>query len=209
MSPSQAPDPKRRCLLAAAGAGAAGGLLQGWAPAAAAAATATVYAQPPTVELRPDGAYASASVVFALPIALENALHRGIPLSFLTRLRVTQVRWWWFDSTLGEGHMLTRLGYEPLLDKYRVSAGALRTTYSSLDEALDQVQHISHLKVADASVLKAGQRYEVGGSFELDLSRLPRPFQLNVGSQAEWQLQADFPQASFLWTPAPSTAPPA
>ncbi len=205
MSLSQAPDPKRRRLLAVAGAGAAAGLLPTWTRAAA----ATVYAQPPTLDLEADGVYASTSVVFALPVALESALRRGIPLHFLTRLRVTQARWWWFDNTLGEAKMLTRLSYEPLLDKYRVSAGALRAGFSSLDEALDQVQHVAHLKVADARQLQRGQGYEVGGSFELDLSQLPRPFQLNVGSQPDWQLRADFPPVSFTWTPAPSTAPPA
>ncbi len=204
MSPSQAPDPMRRRVLAAAGIGAAASALQAWTPAHA----ATVYAQPPTVELETDGAYASASVVFALPVPLESALHRGIPLYFLTRLSVLQSRWWWFDASVGEGQMLTRLGYEPLLGKYRVSTGALRTSYSSLDDALNQVQHISHLKIADAKSLKAGQTYQVGGRFELDLSQLPRPFQINVGSQSDWQLEADFPRVSFTWTPAPSTAPP-
>ena len=204
MSPPQAPDTTRRRVLAAAGIGAGVALLRAWTPARA----ATVYAQPPTLELEADGVYASASVVFALPVALEDALRRGIPLYFLTRLNVTQSRWWWFNAGIGEGQQLTRLGYEPLLGKYRVSTGALRTSYSSLDEALNQVQHVSRLKVADAQALKRGETYSVGGHFELDLSQLPRPFQLNVGSQSEWQLEADFPSVSFTWTPRPSTAPP-
>ncbi|MDE2121075.1 MAG: DUF4390 domain-containing protein [Betaproteobacteria bacterium] len=204
MSPSQAPDTTRRRVLAAAGLGLAAAALQARGPANA----ATVYAQPPTVDLEPDGVYASASVVFALPVALEDALRRGIPLYFLTRISVTQSRWWWFNASLGEAQQLTRLGYEPLLGKYRVVTGALRTSYGSLDEALNQVQHISRLKVADAAALKRGESYQVGGHFELDLSQLPRPFQLNVSSQTEWQLEADFPRVSFTWTPTPSTAPP-
>ncbi len=205
MSLPDAPDTMRRRVLAAAGIGVATAMLQGRATAG----SATIYAQTPIVTLEPDGVYASTSVVFALPVALEDALHRGIPLYFLTRLMVTQSRWWWFDASIGEGRQLTRLGYEPLLGKYRVVTGALRTTYASLDEALDQVQHVLRLKVADAHALKRGESYQVGGHFELDLSQLPRPFQLNVGSQSEWQIEADFPRAVFTWTPAPSTAPPA
>ncbi len=205
MSPSQAPDPMRRRVLACAGAGAAATLLPALAPARA----ATVDAQPPNVELEADGVYANATVVFALPVTLEDALHRGIPLYFLTSMSVSQSRWWWFNASVGQGQQLTRLGYEPLLGKYRVSTGGLRTSYHTLDDALNQVQHVAHLKVADAKDLKPGQTYQLGGHFELDLSQLPRPFQLNVGSQSDWQLQADFPQVSFTWTTAPSTAPPA
>ncbi|WP_038166095.1 DUF4390 domain-containing protein [Thiomonas sp. FB-6] len=205
MSPSQAPDPMRRRVLACAGAGAAATLLAAFPQARA----ATVDAQPPSVELDPDGVYASATLVFALPVTLEDALHRGIPLYFLTRMSVSQSRWWWFNASMGEGQQLTRLGFEPLLGKYRVSTGGLRTSYHTLDDALNQVQHVAHLKVADAKDLKPGQTYQLGGRFELDLSQLPRPFQLNVASQSDWQLQADFPQVSFTWTTAPSTAPPA
>jgi hypothetical protein len=195
----------RRRVLACAGVGVAVALL----PAALPARAATVDAQPPSVELDPDGVYANATVVFALPVTLEDALHRGIPLYFLTRMTVSQSRWWWFNADLGEGQQLTRLGFEPLLGKYRVSTGGLRTSYHTLDDALNQVQHIAHLKVAEAKDLKQGQTYQLGGRFELDLSQLPRPFQLNVGSQSDWQLQADFPQVSFTWTTAASTAPPA
>lgn len=205
MSPLQAPDPMRRRVLAVAGAGAAAALLQALPPARA----ATVDAQPPTVDLEPDGVYASATVVFALPVTLEDALHRGIPLYFLTHLTVSQSRWWWFDASVGQGQQLTRLGFEPLLGKYRVSTGALRASYDTLDDALNQVQHVAHIKVADAKDLQPGETYRLGGRFELDLSQLPRPFQLNVDSQSDWQLEADFPPVSFTWTSTPSTAPPA
>ncbi len=172
------------------------------------ARAATVDAQPLSLDQEVDGLYVSATVVFALPRALEDALHRGIPLYFLTRIEVVRGRWWWFDEKIGSVQVLSRLAYQPLLEKYRVSTGALQKNYNSLDEALSQVQHALHLKAADAKDLVVGQGYSVYASFELDLSQLPRPFQINVSSQADWQLQANFPRANFTWKPPQSTASP-
>ncbi|MDE1952590.1 MAG: DUF4390 domain-containing protein [Betaproteobacteria bacterium] len=202
MSRPQAPDPIRRRGLIALGVALTEVL---WA---APARAATVDAQPLTLDQEADGLYVSATLVFALPRALEDALHRGIPLYFLTRIEVVRGRWWWFDEKIGSVQVLTRLAYQPLLEKYRVSTGALQKNYNSLDEALSQVQHALHLKVVDAKDLVVGQSYSVYASFELDLSQLPRPFQINVSSQADWQLQADFPRANFTWKPPPSTASP-
>ena len=197
---SPAPDPSRRRVIAALGAVLATGLFDG------AALAANVDAQAPAVELDADGVYASCTVVFALPRALEDALRRGIPLSFLTRVSVQRGRWWWFAQTIGSAEVLTRLSYQPLLDKFHVSSAGVQHSYSSLDEALNAVQHVLHLKVADARDLEAGQGYQLVGSFELDLSQLPRPFQINVGTRADWQLQADLPRTVFTWKPPPPTA---
>lgn len=197
-----APVPSRRRALAAFGALLAAGLLQRGGCALAASADA----QEPSVELESDGVYASCTVVFALPRALEDALHRGIPLYFLTRLSVQRGRWWWFAQTIGSAEVLTRLSYQPLLDKFHVSTAGVQHSYPTLDEALNSVQHVLHLKVADARDLEAGQGYQLVGSFELDLSQLPRPFQLNVGTSSDWQLQADFPRTVFTWKPPPPTA---
>ena len=197
---SPAPDPSRRRAVVALGAALAAGLLADTAWAA------SVDAQAPAVELDPDGVYASCTVVFALPRALEDALRRGIPLYFLTRLSVQRGRWWWFAQTIGSAEVLTRLSYQPLLDKFHVSTAGVQHSYPTLDESLNAVQHVLHLKVADARDLEAGQGYQLVGSFELDLSQLPRPFQLNVGTSSDWQLQADFPRTVFTWKPPPPTA---
>lgn len=201
MTPSHAPDPGRRRAIAACGAV----LAAAWIGRVAAA---SVDAQQPQVELDPDGVYVSTTVVFALPRAMEDALIRGIPLYFLTTVEISQQRWWWFDQTLASQHVLTRLAYQPLLQKYRVSNGALQRSYDNLEDALGQVQHVARLRVAEAKDLAAGQSYQVDAHFELDLSQLPRPFQIDVGSQSDWKLQTDFPRASFTWKPPQSTASP-
>ncbi len=201
---SPAHDPRRRALLIVAGTVVGACALGCFTDVMA----ATVDAQQPTLDFEADGVYASSTVVFALPRALEDALRRGVPLYFLTNLDVRRGRWWWFDQRVGTGQLHTRLSYLPLLEKYHVSTGALQRSYGALDEALNQVQHILRVKVADARDLVPGQTYQVTGRFELDLSQLPRPFQINVGNSTDWQLEADFPATSFTWKPPQTTASP-
>jgi hypothetical protein len=202
MSPP--PDPIRRRSLALLGLALGAGLLGRTGRARA----ANVDAQQPGVEIDADGVYANCTVVFALPRALEDALHRGIPLYFLTQLSVVKARLWWFDQKAGEAQALVRLSYQPLLESYRVSIGTQQKNYAGLDEALNQVQHVLHLKVADAKNLVPGQAYQIQGTFALDLSQLPQPFQIDVGNRSDWQLEADFPPAGFTWKPQPSAASP-
>ena len=94
-----------------------------------------------------------------------------------------------------------RLAYQPLLQRYRVSVGGLQQNYDSLDEALGVVQRTRHLRVAEAAQLVAGQTYQLDARFRLDLSQLPRPFQLNVSSQSDWKIEAVLPPQPFVWTP--------
>jgi hypothetical protein len=108
MSRPQAPDPIRRRGLIALGLALSTGFWAGHARAA------TVDAQPLSLDQESDGLYVSATAVFALPRALEDALHRGIPLYFLVRMEVVRGRWWWFDEKIGSAQVLTRLAYQPL-----------------------------------------------------------------------------------------------
>lgn len=201
MTFTQATDPDRRRIVVTACAAALGAVVLGAVPARATG----VDAQTPQVELDRDGVYVSATAVFALPRSMEEALVRGIPLYFLTTATVSQERWYWFNQTTGSAKVLTRLAYLPLLQKYRVSSGGLQRSYDNLDDALGQVQRVLRLKVADAHDLSVGQAYQVDVHFELDLSQLPRPFQLDVSSQSDWKLEADFPRVTFTWKPPPST----
>lgn len=169
--------------------------------AATQAAAVTVDTEPLMLTMSPEGLFVTTAVVFALPRSLEDVLHRGIALYFETVVNVVRPRWYWFDEDIAQARREVRLAYQPLLQRYRVSVGALQQNYDSLDEALGVVQRTRHLRVAEASQLVPGQTYQVDGRFRLDLSQLPRPFQINVSSQSDWKIEARFAPQSFVWTP--------
>ena len=161
----------------------------------------SVDTEPLMLTMSPEGLFVTTAAVFALPRSLEDVLNRGIALYFETVATVVRPRWYWFNDEVAQARREVRLAYQPLLQRYRVSVGGLQQNYDSLDEALGVVQRTRHLRVAEAAQLVAGQTYQLDARFRLDLSQLPRPFQLNVSSQSDWKIEAVFPPQPFVWTP--------
>ena len=50
------------------------------------------------------------------------------------------------------------------------------------------MQRISRWKIAEAGRLDPDARYYVDFRFRLDMSQLPRPLQIGVGGQADWNI---------------------
>ncbi len=60
--------------------------------------------------------------------------------------------------------------------------------FETLPEALDVIRRQSGWKVADITDLDVEARQYMTYRFRLDISQLPRPFQIAAGNQAEWSL---------------------
>lgn len=146
-----------------------------------------------------DGVYLTAQLRFDLPPAVDEALQKGIPLFFVADAVLLRERWYWADQEVAGASRHMRLSYQPLTRRWRVVIGnspigqtglALGQTFDSRDEALAVVQRISGWKIADPGEVENDQRYTVSLRFRLDTSQLPRPFQIGVVGQAEWNLTA-------------------
>jgi hypothetical protein len=153
------------------------------------------------VERADDEILVSAQVAFELPPAVEEALLKGIPMSFVTEANVLRERWYWYDKKLASVQRNMRLAYQPLTRRWRlnvstgpgreVSVGlALNPSFDTLEDALSAIKRISRWKIADAADLEGGVKYKVDFSFKLDLSQLPRPFQIGTLGQSDWDLAA-------------------
>lgn len=66
---------------------------------------------------------------------------------------------------------------------------ALHQNYDSLADALAGVARVSRWKIADAARLPTDENHRVEFSFRLDLSLLPRPFQIGLGNQPGWTIE--------------------
>jgi hypothetical protein len=67
------------------------------------------------------------------------------------------------------------------------AATSLAQTFDSLQAALDVIRLQSGLKLTDTDAQPDARQYVVY-RFRLDMSQLPRPFQIATGSQAGWNL---------------------
>lgn len=153
-----------------------------------------------------EGLFVTASVNFELPAVVEDALLKGIPLFFLIEANVYRERWYWTDARVGGASRTVRLAFQPLTRRWRVNIGTgqgsgnggLRATfnqnYDSLGEAMSAVQRVARWKVAEASDLKSGADHRMTFNFSLDLSQLPRPFQIGMAGQRDWTIAIEAEQ---------------
>ncbi len=141
----------------------------------------------------------SAQVSFELPNAVEEALLKGIPMYFVAQAGITKERWYWYDRKVAVAERYMRIAYQPLTRKWRlnVTAGvdragstglALNQSFDTLPQALAVIKRIFRWKVADASDLDGGGRHKLELRFRLDLSQLPRPFQIGAIGQSDWDV---------------------
>ena len=170
------------------------------------------------VERADDGVYLSALVRFDLTPVVEDALLKGIPMFFVVEVDIYRDRWYWTDPRVASAARTLRLAYQPLTRRWRVniasglisSSSGLRATlnqnYDTLAEALSAIQRVARWKIAEASDLDPDAVHKLNFSFRLDLSQLPRPFQIGVSGQREWNISAQVKERLKLEHAAPPGA---
>ena len=166
------------------------------------------------VERSDEGVFLSALVRFELPGVVEDALSKGIPLFFVVETDIYRERWYWTDLQVASVARTLRLAYQPLTRKWRVNIAAglitgssgLRATlnqnYDTLAEALSAIQRVARWRIADASDVNPDAPYKISLSFKLDLSQLPRPFQIGVAGQRDWTISAQIKENLTFVAPA-------
>lgn len=154
------------------------------------------------VERADDGVYLSALVQFDLTPVVEDALMKGIPMFFVVEADIYLNRWYWTDKRVGSATRTIRLAFQPLTRRWRVnivtglinnSAGlraTLNQNYDTLPEAMSAVQRLARWKIADSADVEPEVPLQLEFSFALDLSQLPRPFQIGVAGQRDWNISA-------------------
>jgi hypothetical protein len=154
------------------------------------------------VEKSDDGLYLSATINFDLPQVVEEALLKGVPVSFVSEADVFRDRWYWYDKRVATASRNVRLAFQPLTRRWRISVVsgtisspasgiALTQNYESLNEALVVIRRISNWKIAENSDIDSGARHNIEYRFKLDLSQLPRPLQIGVAGQSDWNISAE------------------
>jgi hypothetical protein len=134
-----------------------------------------------------------------LSSTIEDALQKGMPIYFVTEAELMRDRWYWYDKKIGVIARHYRLAYQPLTRMWRLNvsrdaigavglASSLSQTFETLPEALAAIRRTVNWKLADVADLDSDNKYTLNFRFRLDVSQLPRPFQMMVGSQSEWNL---------------------
>lgn len=172
----------------------------------AAAQTSGAPVQPLVLERSAGTVLLSTQLALELPGTVVDALGNGIPIYFVMSAKLVRERWYWTNQVLALTQRHTRLSYQPLTRRWRLSNVAansaelgqglsLDQSFDSLQEALAAISRVSAWRIAEGLMLSPDERYQVDFSFELDANQLPRPLQIGTLGQSDWRVAISRTQA--------------
>lgn len=151
------------------------------------------------LERTPEGLVVYANVRLELPAAVQDALTKGIPLVFLAEADVVRHRWYWTDKKIASAQRHMRLAFHPLTQRWRLNVAsgpitpnslglALNLNFDSMQEAMATMQRIPGWRIAETAQIDPDATLKVEFRLGLDMSQLPRPFQIGAFGQSDWNV---------------------
>ena len=151
------------------------------------------------LEAHTEGYRLNADFDISLTHTLEDALNKGVALYFVTEFELARPRWYWFDQKVADLRQQFKLSYNALTRQYRLSVGTLFQNYETLEEAVNVMSQLHNRLVAEKDALKKNQKYSAALRMKLDISQLPKPFQVNALASKDWTLSSDW----YRWEVTP------
>jgi hypothetical protein len=151
------------------------------------------------LEYTDEGYKLAAAYNFELNRSLEGAIARGIPLYFTTEVAIRRPRWYWLDERAASATQTIRISYNVLTRQYRaaINGSNLQQGFDSLEDAISLVRRPGRWLVAPPEALKPGETYTVALRMELDITQLPKPFQVHSINSSDWRLSSDWRHFTF------------
>lgn len=119
---------------------------------------------------------------------LREALKDGVPLRLGVELEVNGSRRFWLDEGVASLRQLYQLQYDAVSDRYLVrnlNSGE-QSSYPTLDDAVEQLTHISGLPVLDRALIQPGRRYEFNVRVTRDLGDIPQALRVLMFWTDDW-----------------------
>lgn len=156
-----------------------------------------------------DAVLLSTTVSFELSSVVEDALLKGVPLIFVAEVDILRERWYWTNKTVASAQRHMRLAYQPLTRRWRLNVSStpfaqaglgmtLTQNFDSLGDALTAMQRLSRWRIADAADIDPEKSHLLEFRFHLDLTQLPRPFQIGTMGQTDWNVSVTVNQPLVL-----------
>jgi len=120
-----------------------------------------------------------------------------VVLYFQTEFELTRSRWYWFEEKPASAQRQTRLSYQPLTQQYRIASEGFTFSAKTISEALQAIGSIGGWRVIDNNQIDPAKSYIAGLRMTLDLSKLPKPFQVNALNNRDWNVSSDWLRFPF------------
>jgi hypothetical protein len=122
---------------------------------------------------------------------LEQALKKGVVLYFVTKFTLVEPRWYWLDNEVAR--LKTRIGlrYSTLTRQYQLSDPTFTKYFFTLKEALQMLERLNKQQLIVLSELSKTSEYHATLRLWLDLTRMPKPFQVEALGSSAWNLSSE------------------
>lgn len=139
----------------------------------------------------------NADLEIKLDEQVEEAINKGVPVTFLYQFALVSPHTFWFDDEIAAEEISISVSYHALSRQYLVTQGDRQTSHDILSEAMIELVQLYDWKVLDQSMIEHGDKYEATLEVKLDQSKLPKAIQVEAISSKDWSLVAE----TFEWLP--------
>lgn len=127
--------------------------------------------------------------------ALEEALSKGIVLTFLYEFQITKPLKYWFDDEVVTERRTISLNYHALTKQYLLQFDKTQKAFDTLGDARRELGTLRDWRLAPHAVLEKNIAYQAALKMHLDRSKLPKALQVDVLGESEWELVSP----TFSW----------
>lgn len=127
--------------------------------------------------------------------ALEEALSKGVALTFLYEFQIIKPHKYWFDDEVVTERRSVTLNYHALTKQYLLNYPQQQKVFDSLGEAKRELGLIHDWRLVPHGTLEKNQSYQAALKMHLDTSKLPKALQLDALGESDWELVTP----TFTW----------
>lgn len=128
---------------------------------------------------------------------IEDALNKGVPLTFLVEFQLSTPRRYWFDDEIVTQTQFVTLSYHALSRQYLVNRNNRQQSFVNLQQAKEEISNVKSWPVVDKKLLKKGEAYYAAIKVRLDQTKLPKPLQVEAVGSDDWNIASE----RYRWTP--------
>ena len=126
---------------------------------------------------------------------IEEAINKGVPLTFLIEFQIVSPRKYWFDDEIVTATQSVSLSYHALSRQYLVNRGGHQQSFETINEAIHELVELSDWKVVDKNLLEKSDTYKAALLIRLDQTKLPKAIQVDAIASEKWNLSSQ----KFEW----------
>lgn len=123
---------------------------------------------------------------------LEEALKRGVTITFIQQFEMDRPRDYWLAEGIANTERTLKLSYNALLRSYVLNTAGRLSNYDNLTEALAGVGSLNEWAVVERQHLKKNAKYRAAVRLRVDPSQLPKPLQVSAFASDRWQMDSDW-----------------